>query len=310
MREEPGHKEKILRCLKYLIEQPYRFTQDEIAQKTGQSTKTVGRNFALLRTLGFEVVEEQKRFALLPTGNMYRSLEELLYFTEQERKLLLSAVDQYKYDGEAARRLKPKLEALYDFQRLGHDFLRRPYLERVDALNAAIKGKYVVVLRDYRSSNSNTVRDRRVEPFHVSVAEDMLHAFDCEKQLVRHFRLSRIGRVIELPDTPWTGEALHVTERCDPFYIVSNDQEQVSFEMTVLAFNELVARFPLAKQCTELSNSGTTYHFSGRVNAKFLGLSSFLLGFFGEVVDIFAPDSLNTHIHKELKAMIKKINKL
>lgn len=310
MGESLGTKVGILKCLKYLIEQPYRFTRAEIAAKMEVTEKTIKRHFDALSSVGFEVVEEQKRYALLPTSNMYRSLEELLYFTEGERELLLSAVDQYRFDGKAARRLKPKLEALYDFQRMGHDFLRRPYLERVDALGAAIKGKYAVVLRDYRSSNSNTVRDRQVEPFHVSVAEDMLHAFECEKQVVRHFRLSRIGRVVPLPDTPWTGEALHVTERCDPFYIVSNDQEQVSFEMSVLAFNELVARFPLAKQCTELSNSGITYHFSGRVNAKFLGLSSFLLGFYSEVKAIFAPESLKSHIANELQAMVEKFNKL
>jgi predicted DNA-binding transcriptional regulator YafY len=34
-----------------------------------------------------------------------------------------------------------------------------------------------------------------VEPFQVSVKEDILHAFEVEKKAIRHFRISRIERV-------------------------------------------------------------------------------------------------------------------
>jgi predicted DNA-binding transcriptional regulator YafY len=69
-----------------------------------------------------------------------------------------------------------------------------------------------------------------VEPFQVSVKEDILHAFEVEKKAIRHFRISRIERV-ELLDADWQYETQHYVTATDPFRIVNDDKVRVHIRL-------------------------------------------------------------------------------
>ncbi len=243
---EHGTRARVLLLLRAIADQPRRYTRRELASKYDVNADTISGDFEAMTTAGFVLAKDDKARYYFVVDKPFKKLQDLLHFSEEDQVLLHQAIDQIPTTTERQIQLKAKLSSLYDFRQLGHAYLRKPYLGKVDLLLQATAEKKQVLLEGYRSSNSSTVRDRRVEPFHVAPAEDMLHAFDLDKHLVRHFRISRFTRV-QILDQQWTHEGHHNIMLTDPFRIVGNDQVMVHLRLSVGAFNELTERYPLTK---------------------------------------------------------------
>lgn len=229
-------------------------------------------------------------------------LQNLLHFTEEDQLLLEEAIDSLAGKSAHAERLKRKLASLYDFRKLGLSYLRKPHLGKIDTLIEAKSQRRSVILRDYRSSNSNVVSDRKVEPFHISPPEDILHAFDLGSRQLRHYRISRFTRV-QLLDEEWAHESRHIVMPADPFRIVDSNQVNVHLRMRVGAYNELVERFPVTKAYLQEAEEPDVYDFQCMFNHKFLGLSNFILGNFHQVIEVLEPDGLIQLLNEEAKGM-------
>ncbi len=293
---------RIAHIFRILLEQPNRFTLKELATRLGVSADTVKDDFLAIQSHGFQIMPDEKYRYAFVVEKPFRQLKDLLHFSAEDQALLYQAIDNLPGHTEHARKLKAKLGSLYDYGRLGHAYLRKPYLAKVDALEQAQREKKQVILESYRSSNSNTISDRLVEPFHVSPAEDIVQTFEISKNKVNHFRLSRFVRVRVL-DTPWQYEGWHNIRPTDPFRIVSSEQVMVHLRLSVGACNELTERFPLTKGSIEPAEEAGLYDFQGLVNDKFLGLSNFILGFYHQGIEIVQPDSLRDY----LRAVIGKM---
>lgn len=293
---------RIAMIIKILAESPFFYTRKKLAANLGVSADTVKDDMAAINHAGLLTVQDTKYRYGFVHEKPYKQLKELLHFTEEDQALLYRAIDQIAPSDERARNLKRKLTSLYDFKRLGHAYLRKPYLTKVDLLMQAKVEKRQVRLVNYSSSNSNEVRDRVVEPFHPSPPDDTLQAYDVEKQDLRHFRISRITRV-EVFDTPWQHEGSHNILPTDPFRIVDKKQIMVCLRMKVGAFNELVERFPLTRSYILETEEPDVYEFQCMVNHEFKGLTNFILGFHHQLVEIVSPDALIEHLRKEVKKM-------
>lgn len=299
---EYGTKIRLLRILRAIIEQPKRYTKQELAMKYGVHLDTITGDFETFVNAGFEMDFDEKYRYFFIKDKLLKKAGELLYFSEEERALLYEAIDNLHTTPERQAFLKQKLHSLYDYSRLGFANLRKPYLGKVDLLEQAKTEKRQVVLEGYRSSNSNTVADRIVEPYHVSPAEDTLQSFDVDKCIPRHFRITRIARV-RLLDQPWQHEGHHNIQRTDPFRIVNNDQINVHLRLSVGAYNELVERYPLTKSYIEETTDPNYFDFQCMVNRNFYGLTNFILGFYHLDIEVIAPDLLCEHLRREVEKM-------
>ncbi len=285
---EYGTKVRLLRVMRVLIEQPYRYTKKELAAKYNAHPDTIKNDFDLFSELGLELDWDSKRRYGFKVNQPLKKMQELLYFSEEERALLYEAIHNLRTTPERQQQLIRKLHALYDYSRLGFSFLRKPHLNKVELLEQAKAEKRQALLEDYRSSNSNTVADRIVEPYHISPAEDTLQSFDVEKRIPRHFRISRIARV-RLLDQTWQFEGHHNIQRTDVFRIVNNNQINVHLRLSVGAYNELVERYPLTRSYIQETADPNYFDFQCNVNAEFYGLSNFILGFYHLHIEVLAP---------------------
>lgn len=286
---------RVMRILRAIMEQPYRYTKNELADLYAVHRDTITGDFEAIKNAGFVLKSDTKGRYTFVENKPFKQLKDLLHFSEEDQALLHQAIDSLPGGSERQNRLKTKLAALYDFNRLGHSYLRKPYLTKVDRLLEAQKEKKQVQLVGYRSSNSNTVSDRLVEPFHLNPSEDTLQAFDAEKKLLRHFRISRI-RHVNLLDTPWQYEGYHNIMRTDPFRIVNNQQESIHLRLKVSAYNELIERYPLTKSYVEETEDPNVFDFQCNVNADYYGLSNFILSFPADQIEVLGPDSLRAHL--------------
>lgn len=299
---EYGARHRILRLLRALLERPNGYTMQQLADQYGVSKDTIAGDFEILRNAGF-VLDHDKRFRYaFKVDKPLKQLKDLLHFSEEDQAMLHQAIDNLTLNSERARALKAKLAALYDFRRLGHAYLRKPHLTKVDLLLQAKEEKRQAFLIDYRSSNSNRIETRRVEPFHISPAEDTIQAYDVDKHTLRHFRISRFTRV-QLTDLPWAHEGAHTIMHVDPFRIVDNQQVTVQLRLGVGAYNELIERYPLTKAHLEETDDPNFFDFQCRVNHRFYGLSNFILGFYHQHIEVLEPEELKAHLREEVGKM-------
>ncbi len=294
---------RIVLVLRAIIEHPYFYTRLALAEKYDVHPDTITGDFKAFANAHFVLDRDKRGRYAFVLDKPHQQLKDLLHFSAEDQALLYQAIDNLPGQTERQQKLKAKLGSLYDYSRLGHAYLRKPYLAKVDALEQARREKKQVILEAYRSSNSNTISDRLVEPFHVSPADDMVQTFEVDKSKVNHFRLSRFVRV-KILDTPWQHEGSHNIRPTDPFRIVGSEQVMVHLRMSVGAFNELVERFPMTRNCIQEAEAAGMYDFQGEVNARFLGLSNFILGFYHQGIEVVAPDSLRDH----LRAVVGKMD--
>ena len=302
-----GTRLRILKMLVALLDRPHGLTKRQLAGQFDVSEDTIKRDVIAIRNAGF-ILEQDDRYRYhFRINQPYRQLRDLLHFGPEDQELLYAAIDQIDRNGNRAERLKKKLASLYDYRKLGHAYLRAPYLTKVDALKQAIADERVVVLRDYRSSNSDRVKDRSVEPFHLEPSEDLLHAYELDRNAIRHFKMTRFARV-ETTDRAWANAGNHHVHTSDVFRVVDNRTVPVYLRLKVGGYNALVEQFPLSK--AYLTPSGDTadeYVFETRVNHRFIGLTNFVMGNYHQVIEVVEPQELVEHLRAAGKKFLENL---
>jgi predicted DNA-binding transcriptional regulator YafY len=296
---ENSPRNRLLSVLRNLLEQPYYYKIKTLAAKYGVSTDSIKNDFEELKNAYFLVEhDKQNRYAIAP-GQSAEYLEDVLFFTESEKDFLLTALIQANATDKSLEKIRAKLATIYDVSKLGSSLFSKTFLTKANLLEQAKKQKRVVQLVNYRSTMSSKVSDRLVEPFNISIKEDILHAFDLDKQEIRHFRISRIEKVKVL-DSSWRHQGKHYVAATDPFRIVSDQQVFVHLKLRTGALNELIERFPLVQAYIQpCAEQDDLYDFACKVNDEFLGLTNFIMGYFEHIAAIIEPESLIEHVRKK-----------
>ncbi len=305
MAKENSPRKRIAQLIRMLITRPFSYTMKELADRLEFSVGTIKGDINILKSAGFELeFDENYRYGF-EAEEGFQHLKDLLHFTEKDKQFLWEAIRNYELGGiKRGERVEKKLNSLYDYNRLGFEFLRRPHLAKIDLLEQAKKEEKVVILKDYHSSNSNVITDRYVEPFHLNPSEDSLHTFDIRKEELRHFLISRFKRV-ELSDDSWSNKGKHNIRATDAFFIVNNEQVLVHLRLQVAAYNELIEKYPNAKKDIVESEEENMYDFQSMVNREFLGLTNFILGYY-DMIEVLAPTALIEHLQQEIKKIQEK----
>lgn len=301
----PRSRERIIRLLLKLLSQPGQFTRRDLAKKFGCSKNTIDDDIKIIEAvgLGFNQNGFTHKCEIIPDRS-FKELEYLMPLSKEEQLTVSMAIDQYFAKNKKAVYLKNKINSLYDFQQLGIRALRRPELDKLDRLKHAHDNQLQVILESYRS-NSNQIRDRRIEAFHVDAEHGTIQAYDVEDKAVRHFKLNRFKR-IHITTEEWEFSQYHDHKYTDVFRIANNKKVNVALNLDVYAFNALMENYPKARGDISDGSAPNTFHFQSDINADFLGLTNFILGNRGHV-QILSPENLKTHIINEAQKIIDSI---
>jgi len=159
-------KYRLLAILKLLIESPNQYTKVMLETKFNIGKDAITSDFEELKDAGFDVQYDKKyRYAIVPNKPM-EHLEDMLFFTEAEKEILLDALaNNAKASEKRTKRMQEKLNTIYDVSKLGSSLFSRTFLSKANLLEQAKQEKKIVKLINYRSTNSSEVTDRLVEPF-------------------------------------------------------------------------------------------------------------------------------------------------
>lgn len=158
----------------------------------------------------------------------------------------------YKRDGEECKEMSEEEIILRNDSRktLGKESRFESLLLR------AIRNKKQVILRRYQSGNSNSVSDRRVEPYAFTCNNEAILCYDIDKHAIRQFKLSRIEDV-KILKTDWAYSEMHDVRRTDIFdWSFTGEQYHICMHMSIKAISNLREKFNVREEeCRRINDN-------------------------------------------------------
>jgi proteasome accessory factor C len=280
----------LLRLIRLLLTPPAKdlYRLAEILEVTDRSVR---RYFDDLRYVGFPVDQEQNRFLIsnfkqLPIDISYGfSIEESAYLqnvlTSTQDSPLRSSIIQKIFQGS-------------ELQLISDTFVKQIDTQLVERLGSAIREKRQVILRNYQSIESQTVKDRTVEPLRFVSQYTQIRCYEPRSQKVKSYSVGRIEKV-ELLDTPQSYDG--DISPTDAFGLTSEEEIFVELALTEKAYLIMQDEFPLTKPHLKIENKGRFYR--GYVRS-YRGIGRFILSLPGEI-EIIEPQGLKDFLNGEIQ---------
>ena len=278
--------ERTLRLMRLMSGNAY-LTVEQLARRLDTSTRSIYRYIDTFKTCGFAVEKiDDSIYRLISMPSGYKDLQKLIYFSEEEARVLTYLIESLDETNNLKSSLYRKLCAVCDTKSIKEYSGTSKNAANVQALGNAMKDRKTVILKDYSSSSSGTVRDRVVEPFEFTNNHIDIWAYDCEKKDVRLFKIARIGWVDILP-IDWQHEDEHDKGYLDAFRMQGKTQMHVRLEMTLRARNLLCEEFPLA--IPDVTEKDGKFIFDSMVS-KMEGVGRFVIGLMGDIRVLDSPE--------------------
>jgi predicted DNA-binding transcriptional regulator YafY len=302
MKKETSKIERILKLILFL-DVSFPRKKEECIDFLQITDSTFYEYIKLLRYSGFEVKQKDGSYWIDILNTENSVLTQLLHFNEEEAYLLSKAIKQLDVSLPVAARLYQKLIKLVDGDQLLTSVVKKQESEIIKNLEKAITEKKQILLLNYASGNSLTIKDRLVEPFEFKHQFNLLWAYDVQEQACRQFKISRIENT-ELTSLNWEHAHEH---QCLPIDLFRNTGAliyPVQFNMTLRAFNLLIEEYPLAEKQCHKRPSGK-YHFDANI-AKQEGAARFVLGL-AEDIEVIGNHQFINFLKEKSKIIQNKL---
>ena len=287
--------QRVLRLLMLLTGKRL-YTRTELAERSEISERTIYRYLDTIESAGFILERKGDTYCLKTDTPTVRTLQKLLHFSNEEAYLLYKILSQLQGASHLKDCLARKLNTLYDFRALAR--LKDGNIhEQVHLLSEAIHNRQQVCLHNYRSSNSENISDRKVEPFDFLQDYTAVWCYDTASHSCKQFKISRIQEV-QLSDSSWQYAEKHMIPFTDAFRMSdSKPFTEVEVLLNLTACNLLKEEFPLAGQYIQQEDH--TYRLRVPI-ANFHGIGRFVLGLPGQV-HVIGPESFKGFLREEIK---------
>ena len=278
--------ERLLRLMKMLTANN-KYTIDDIAEKLGMSQRTIYRYVDTFREAGFVVKKNGNYIKLDKHSPYFKDISQLVHFTDEEAHILKSAIESIDETNIIKQNLKNKLYSVYDYKILAECVTKGSNARNVNNLSEAMQSKRQVLLKSYKSANSNHISDRIIEPYEFTTNYIQVWGYEPESGENKIFKVSRISEV-EILDKNWEHTQEHRPAYMDIFRISSFKQLPVKLQLGLKASSLLVEEYPLAEKY--LSKISDTQYILETNVCSYEGIGRFVLGLLDDIKILNSPD--------------------
>ena len=289
--------------LMLLLIENHSYTIQDICKRMDLSRRNLYYYLEFFRDAGFIVEHVKPYYRISKDSPFFRKLDATVHFTEDEAIAMRQILEQTGDQSLQVNRLKQKLDKLYDLEILNDVQLREQLGRNVSTLYTAVKSKLTVVLKNYSSPHSNTVKDRVVEPFLFMDGNREIRCYELESRMNKTFKLSRIGEV-ELLDLVWANEGKHKQMFTDVFMFSGEQQMTVTLRLRRLAMQILCEEYPQAERFVE--PDGEDHWRVVMPVCSYIGIGRFVLGLF-EHIDVLGDDGFKTYLKEKVNLLNNKL---
>lgn len=233
-----------------------------------------------LRETGFDLCQKDGKYWLEYTYQDFQVLRNVFHFSEEEAYLLSRSIDAIEENQAGSLRLKQKLTAFLNQDKAIENYIRKEKSDIVCALRKAQQQRKQILLVNYASGNSQTVKNRMVEPFEFKDNFNLVWAFDTMLKQNRQFKVCRIEDVQETL-IPWRNEQSHHSKPVDVFRNTGDLNKQIELRMNLKARNLLIEEYPLSER--HLDRIGNNQYRLTIQVAKYEGPGRFVMGLIDDI---------------------------
>ena len=188
----------------------------DIAKILGTSLRNAYYVVKALSAYGFFVNHNRLGYNLDATSPFFKDINDSVGLNVDQAFYLYRMLIGKDVDNPMAAGIRLKLKRFYHFDVLGGNKKNYGPYTNYMLLQSAMKDHKCVVLHNYASSNSLTVRDRLVEPFMFLGEDTDVRAYEVESGRNKTFKISRIS-IVEILDKEWENVSKHKNAFTDMF---------------------------------------------------------------------------------------------
>ena len=293
--------ERMLRLM-MLLTSNRNYSIENIAERLEMSKRTIYRYISTFEDAGFIIKKHENYIRIDKTSPYFKKISQLVHFTEEEAYILKRAIESIDENNLLKQNLKKKLYSVYDFKFIADVVVHSKDKDNVHNIIDAIEQKKQLILEDYHSANSSSIRSRIVEPFAFTTNYVQLWAYEIESQSNKLFKVSRINDTNVL-NTHWQYERLHKSDLIDIFRISGQKQIPILLKLNMRAANLIKEEYPLSEQF--LTKTEDNFWILQTKVSNFEGVGRFILGLF-EDIEILENNKLKLYIEKKILNMRRK----
>lgn len=293
--------ERLLRIMQMLTGPTY-YTLDDMKRSLQMSERTIYRYLDTFKEAGFSVERIHGNvFRMTTMKRRYPDLSKIVYFSEEEAYIVNRLIDSLDNTNALKQGLHRKLAAIYDSTSIADFVDKKTNAANIQALADAAKGKVQVILKNYESSHSGEIRDRKVEPFAFTTNYLDVWCFDPEDGSNKRFKIARIEEV-EVLNQPWVAEDKHNSSEIDAFRMSGSEKYHVQLKLSLQAKNLMLEEYPMAEK--SIKKAGNDYIFDADVYAM-EGVGRFVIGLAADI-EILEGQELKDYIHQFVSENLAK----
>lgn len=286
------------------------YSVGELAEKMETSTRTIYRYIDTFRNAGYVADKVgTDRYRLIRMPKFCPDLKDLVYFTEQEARLLVGIIRGLREPDALKGNLCAKLSAVYDVTGINHRKMDMDVAMNVSVIEKAVRDRRQMVFLRYRSAHSDSIHDARVEPYSFSDDHLNVYVYDLDHRENRIYKIARIGEAVCL-QSEWQHQPCHQKQHTDCFRMSGPILTRVKLGLDMRAMSLLVEEYPDAVPYITPGDNG--WILDTMVTAM-EGVGRFVLGLAGDIEIIDSPELsayMADYVRTNLSCMLQKSHPL
>lgn len=271
-----------------------------VAKILGTSTRNAYYVLKALGEYGFIVNHKQGGYNLDAESTFFENIRESINFNNDQILYLYRLLLRQDNENPMVAGILAKFQHQYHlYMDEGDEDGLRSH-KNYQLLKRAIDSHKCVILHDYASSNSLSVRDRLVEPFMFLGDDADIRAYEPSSGKNKTFKISRISTV-EMLDNDWENGDKHKDAFTDMFLYSGEVRHRIRLRFDVSAYNFMQEEYPHARKCLSPGDDDTHWFFETDI-ANYEGIGRFILGLY-EHIEVIEDDGLKAYLKEKIRRM-------
>ena len=292
--------ERMLRLM-MLLAGNRNYTIQDLADKLETSYRSIYRYLDTFKEAGFVVHKSGDYYHIAKESPFFKDISQLVHFTDEEAYMVNRLIDGIDNTNVIKQNLRRKLATIYSISSVADVVVKSENSGNVNALIEAIQQKKQAVLKDYASSHTGKVADRKVEPYKFTTNYISVWCYDLSDGVNKLFKTERMGSV-KVSDKDWAHEKDHKSEFMDIFRYSSAETEEIELRLSLRAKNLIEEEYPLsAKYITQEDDSH--WILKTQICSPF-GAARFIAGLANDI-EIIRGGKIRRYLHKYAKDLAK-----
>lgn len=292
--------ERMLRLM-MLLAGNRNYTIQDLADKLETSYRSIYRYLDTFKEAGFVVHKSGDYYHIAKESPFFKDISQLVHFTDEEAYMVNRLIDGIDNTNVIKQNLRRKLATIYSISSVADVVVKSENAGNVNALIEAIQQKKQAVLKDYASSHTGKVADRKVEPYKFTTNYISVWCYDLLDGVNKLFKTERMGSVKVL-EKDWAHEKDHKAEFMDIFRYSSAETEEIELRLSLRAKNLIEEEYPLSlKYITQEDDSH--WILKTQICSPF-GAARFIAGLANDI-EIIRGGKIRRYLHKYAKDLAK-----